>query len=290
MSGKGALKSVRSLLSLGRTGVYHFRGAPQFGQQDVGISPGGPLDLFSMQTGNLLLGNDPDHEALEIVYPPSIEFLHPCYFVLAGAHWQVSLELPGGEITEVSHAVTGFVPAGARLRFLQRTRGFRAYLCLRACSKAGPRTDLLHRSRGDFMGVFSWPDPLGKIRVLEGPEHSWLETPEAFTARPWMVSRESSDMGMRLEGSVNLNAMQRNMISDAVADGTVQLSPSGPLVLLRHRQTVGGYPRIFNVISADVDLLAQFPPGRPVRFRVVDLPLAVEIARRKKAELEGLLA
>ena len=77
------------------------------------------------------------------------------------------------------------------------------------------------------------------------------------------------------------------MISSVVADGTVQLTASGPYVLLRHRQTLGGYPRILNVISADVDLLAQLAPGQPVRFRMVEIEEARQAARLKHRELEA---
>lgn len=285
MSGEG----IGDLLRLGRSGLCHWRGAPRFGLQDVGFSPGGAQDLFSLRTGNILLGNDPDQAALELVYPPSIEFVRPALFVLTGAHWHLCLDLPGGGSLEVHPARTEFAPAGARLRFLGRTRGFRSYLCLRPCGDRQLAGALLHRERGAFAEVFSWPDPLGKIRVLEGPEHCRLENPGDFTAQPWMTSLSSSDMGLRLEGGMELRAQNRSLISDVVADGTVQLSPTGPIVLLRHRQTVGGYPRIFNVISADVDLLAQLPPGRSLRFRQVELREAVGVAARKKAELEGLM-
>ena len=95
-------------------------------------------------------------------------------------------------------------------------------------------------------------------------------------------------MGLRLEGGAELQAETGSLISDAVADGTVQLTPKGPIILLKHRQTVGGYPRIYNVISADVDLLAQFAPGQSLRFRKVALVEAVAAALQKRAQLEAL--
>ena len=62
-----------------------------------------------------------------------------------------------------------------------------------------------------------------------------------------------------------------NMISSPVADGTVQMSPSGPIILLRDRQTIGGYPRIFNVISVDINRLAQLGPRDFIKFQMLKI-------------------
>ena len=79
------------------------------------------------------------------------------------------------------------------------------------------------------------------------------------------------------------------MISEAVADGTIQLTPKGPIVLLKHRQTVGGYPRVFNVISADIDLLGQYAPNQILRFSKVSLDHALNIALQKETALDKIV-
>ena len=282
------VSSLGELVALQRKGMYCLRGAPCFGRQDVGLSPGGPMDRFALQTGNLLLGNPADQEALEFLLPPVINFLRPAYFVLTGAHVQAALGHREGPDVEVLHASVTFAPAGSSLFFGTKTRGLRGYFCARACLTAGPDDDFLQRRRGPFAEAFSWFDPLGKIRLVEGPEYAWLRQPEAFTRQPWVVSREASDMGIRLEGGEQLPAREGSLISDAVADGTVQLTPTGPIILLKHRQTVGGYPRIYNVISADVDLLAQFAPRQRLRFRKVSMAAAVAAAQQKRDQLAAL--
>ena len=99
-------------------------------------------------------------------------------------------------------------------------------------------------------------------------------------------------MGMHLERpEVELELTnQVEMISEAVADGTVQLTPQGPLVLLRHRQTIGGYPRIFNVISADVDMLAQYGPQSLIQFQKVTMTKANNALRQQQKDLKDLKA
>ncbi len=276
------------LAAFGRKGMYWLRRAPCYGRQDVGLSPGGAMDLFAMLTGNIMLGNADDAEALEFLLPPEIEFLQPVYFILTGGHFRATLSRPGLPAQEVNHAAVAFAPAGATLTLGVRTRGLRGYLCARPCLTDTPDDEFLQRRRGRFAEKFSWFDPFGRIRVVEGPEYSWLREPELFTSQYWTVSRAASDMGIRLESDAELLVGDGNMISDAVADGTVQLTPKGPIVLLKHRQTVGGYPRIYNVISADVDLLAQFYPGQSLCFRKVSIADAVTAARQKCAQLEAL--
>ncbi len=103
-----------------------------------------------------------------------------------------------------------------------------------------------------------------------------------------MTTPDMSDMGIRLSC---LSGEQQfgnrvDMVSTSVNDGTVQLTPKGPIVLLRLRQTIGGYPRIFNVIGSDVDLLGQYAPKQIVRFRQVSLEESLDIAAIKKQDVD----
>jgi antagonist of KipI len=79
-------------------------------------------------------------------------------------------------------------------------------------------------------------------------------------------------MGYRLEGEALALRAPREMFSEAVAFGTVQLPPGGaPIVLMADRQTTGGYPRIGEVASVDLPLVAQLKPGDHLRFRMISL-------------------
>jgi len=139
-----------------------------------------------------------------------------------------------------------------------------------------------------FVAVGGWTDPQGRIRVLPGPEYKCMRQPGQFFITQWRTTVKMDRMGMRLSGDPGVDCDMRNMISGAVADGTVQLTPDGPIILLRHRQTTGGYPRIFNVISADMDLLCQYGPGQSIHFLQVTLDEAREAARLKEEALDRL--
>ncbi|HEY4303497.1 MAG TPA: biotin-dependent carboxyltransferase family protein, partial [Gemmatimonadaceae bacterium] len=98
------------------------------------------------------------------------------------------------------------------------------------------------------------------VRLIEGAHTSELDDAslEALTATRFRVSSSSDRMGYRLEGAKLALAKPREMMSEAVAFGTVQLPPGGaPIVLMADRQTTGGYPRIGEVASVDLPLVAQ---------------------------------
>jgi allophanate hydrolase subunit 2 len=68
--------------------------------------------------------------------------------------------------------------------------------------------------------------------------------------------------------------------------GAIQVPPDGqPIVLLCDHATVGGYPVIATVVSADLGTLGQLRPGDAVRFEPVDL---VEAARAREEREQRL--
>jgi antagonist of KipI len=127
------------------------------------------------------------------------------------------------------------------------------------------------------------------VRVVEGT-HQRLLTEAARTAlfeREFRVSPRSDRMGYRLDGPALALESPLELRSEAVAFGTVQLPPGGaPIVLMADRQTTGGYPRIGEVATVDLPLLAQLRPGDTLRFR----PVSLADARRLYVERERDLA
>ena len=270
-------------IQLIQPGLTKVRGYPQYGSQDVGISPGGPMDLFAMESANRLIGNPVESEILEIIIPPLVEFKVNSLFVLTGGHISCFLEENSGK-TKIEHGKVYLAQKGERLKFGSKERGFRTTLAV-ANSADLKNKSKIGRNRGDFNLVFNWPDVDGAIRIIEGPEYRYLKNSELFYQTKWKISNDTNDMGMRLESDVKLDIEMGNMISDVVSDGTIQLTQNGPIILLKQRQTVGGYPRIYNVISADVDLLAQYMPGQLLKFKKITLQEAENISSIKRDEL-----
>lgn len=117
-----------------------------------------------------------------------------------------------------------------------------------------------------------------EVRFVPGVQEDWFteEARKRLMEAGYQVTTQSDRMGMRLAGpELGLRA-KREMVSQPVARGSIQVPPDGqPIVLLAERQTLGGYPQIGHVATVDLDRLAQAAPGTEVGF----IPISVEEAR-----------
>ncbi|TCZ73804.1 biotin-dependent carboxyltransferase family protein [Paenibacillus albiflavus] len=122
-------------------------------------------------------------------------------------------------------------------------------------------------SRGNF-----WTSDETVIRVIRGDQFEQFsdESRDAFFSQTFQVSPQSDRMGYRLSGPTLSLISPQELISAAVAVGTIQVPPNGqPIILMADRQTIGGYPKIGYVASADLAKVAQFRPGQMLRFEEI---------------------
>jgi biotin-dependent carboxylase-like uncharacterized protein len=131
------------------------------------------------------------------------------------------------------------------------------------------------------------------VRVMSGRQ--WDAFTDAarrdFTSMPYTVSAQSDRMGYRLQGPPLAMTAPRQMISEATCFGTVQVPADGnPIVLMADRQTTGGYPKIAQVATVDLPLLAQTAPGQTVRFELISLATAQRLDRDREAAFARLEA
>jgi antagonist of KipI len=126
------------------------------------------------------------------------------------------------------------------------------------------------------------------IRLIEGT-HTHLLTggsADQLWNAEFRIGAQSDRMGYRLDGAELQLTTATELLSEAVAFGTVQLPPGGnPIILMADRQTTGGYPRIAEVASVDLPLLAQMKPGDRVRFRPISLDEAQRLYLAREANL-----
>jgi allophanate hydrolase subunit 2 len=111
-------------------------------------------------------------------------------------------------------------------------------------------------------------------RVMAGQQWEAF-TPEArrsLCEAEFRLSPQSDRMGFRFDGPMLALREPLEMISEAVAFGTLQVPPDGnPIVLMADRQTTGGYPKIASVASVDLPILAQMMPQQGLRFAMISL-------------------
>lgn len=129
------------------------------------------------------------------------------------------------------------------------------------------------------------------MRALQGPEYEQFvpASQQAFWAEIFTVTTEADRMGCRLSGPALARTTSAELLSSAVTFGTVQVPAGGqPIVLLADCQTTGGYPRLAQVITADLGRLAQALPGTRLRFQRVMLAEAQALYLAQEQRLLAL--
>jgi antagonist of KipI len=267
----------------------------RWGYQSRGVSVSGPMDPFSHQAANAIVGNQPDAGLLEVtIVGPHLVFDDSRDVVVCGARFDIAVDGLGVPTNQVFR-----IEAGQTLTFGERREGTRAYVAI----AGGIETPLVLGSRsthvvshlGGFEGrALKAGDllPLGapkgappsatrvegqslrstpggvRVRVLAGPHADWFsrESHDLLQSSPYRVSANSDRIGFRLEGQ-RISSREGRFVSDATTFGAIQVPPSGqPIVLMADRQTTGGYPTIATVISADLPLVGQLGPGDHLSF------------------------
>lgn len=129
------------------------------------------------------------------------------------------------------------------------------------------------------------------IRVIPGREFGWFreESQHDFFSKPYCLSSNSNRMGYYLEGPLIARSVQDELLSTAVAAGTIQVTGNGtPILLMADAQTTGGYPRIAQVAAADLPLCAQLKPGDKIQFQEISISEAETLYFEQERQLREL--
>jgi antagonist of KipI len=152
--------------------------------------------------------------------------------------------------------------------------------------EATPRPAVARWSIGVSLRPRYSEDPT--VRLIAGAHTELLSATarRQLTTATFRISASSDRMGYRLEGGELALREPLELMSEGVAFGTVQLPPGGaPIVLMADRQTTGGYPRIGEVASVDLPLIAQLKPADRLRFRFVSIDDAQQLYLDQEHEL-----
>lgn len=261
------------------------------GWRRFGVPPGGAMDDHAAAWANRLLDNPSDAGVLELLLQGAqVRALADGWVAITGADanlglpmWQ-PVHVERGDLLEFSHNLCGVwayiaVEGGFEgRRWLGSVSGYSRARLGHHCEEG----EILHRAHA---AAFQMPPSVANrwvetnerrnyrippvLRVWRGPQ--WELFPaaarEAFFEQEWTVSGQSDRVGYRLAGEPVTGAVPE-IISEPVRVGTIQVPESGqPVVTMRDGPTVGGYPKLGLLDSADISWLAQCRPGQKVRFR-----------------------
>ena len=132
-----------------------------------------------------------------------------------------------------------------------------------------------------------------KIRVIKGTNFNYFSDKgkNIFFDKEFVVSKLSDRMGMRLDGPKIENIVDTNIKSEGLIKGVIQVPADGnPIIMLSDHGTIGGYPKIGVVISADYDKLVQLTPGSKIKFQEVELSSAETLFKLYDLETQNLIS
>jgi antagonist of KipI len=284
--------------------------------RSLGVPVGGAADRTSLALGNALVGNPHDAAALEFsLVGPMLEAECDLACVVYGAPFELA-----GTRRDLVVGKTFTLRRGDILHVRGTEKGMRGYLCvgggLQTKLVLGSRSGLGPLRAGDVLPCLPGsirarffrreveredgrreqrgtpPGRIQRLLVLPGPQSDWFPLEErlfsaAESAPLLKITPASNRMGLRLEGPA-LPFPDRELVSEPVCPGAVQVTRDGQCIILGvDGQTVGGYPKVAQVISADLDTVGQLRAGAEVYFVPTTLEHAEKQYREKQAELRA---
>jgi antagonist of KipI len=285
----------------------------------LGVSPSGAADPIALRLGNRLVGNDERAAGLEMMLLGGT-FIFPegAIVALTGSDFGATLDH-----VSLNLSTSVEVRPGQTIRLGPTNSGARCYLCVQGGISVKPflRSASTHilsglggfegrpLRKGDVISIGSATEPFRRrtiapavsehlsrrkvLRVTAGPQADWFSESSlrSFYASTYRVGEQSNRMGLRLEdGQEGVTVSQRgasDMITEGVSLGAIQVPTGGsPIILFVEQQTTGGYPKIANIISADIHRVGQLRPRDEIRFELVTF----DTARSLLIEQEKLLS
>ncbi|WP_340074110.1 biotin-dependent carboxyltransferase family protein [Leptobacterium sp. I13] len=262
----------------------------RYGYRHFGVPVSGAMDKISFDLANQLLSNDVNAAVMEITMSgPELHFLTHTYITITGA-----LMSPVLNGTNIINNEVYKVNPGDVLTFGKLIKGYRTYLGLkngfmtenvlesRSYIKCITHSDSIKKGQEIHIATIdSFQKPSGTLKkrrpllseelihVYKGPEYYQLSDKqlEELFSKPFHIANENNRMGYQLKEPIMPHT--KTMITSVVLPGTVQLTPSGKLIILmRDGQTTGGYPRILQLSEEAISVLAQKKVNDMISFKL----------------------
>ena len=281
-----------------------FQDLGRFGLQHLGIVASGCMDQLTFCTSNKLVGNKISEGALEFAYQgPLIEHVGETALVAISGKVNFNIIKENDELIKGKPNESFLISNGEKIDILSTINSVYGYFSIfggfkieevkgsvstLVKAKIGPNNgDKLKVGDKIFFNKSHQEDKTNKIqfdfdidniiRVMKGLQIHYFskKSQEDFFSKEYKVTKLTDRMGMRLEGQKLENTVNKNIKSEGITKGSIQVPGDGqPIILLSDHPTIGGYPKIANVITADYDKLVQKIPGTTIKFKLVDLPVA----------------
>ncbi len=293
---------------LGRANLYH-----------IGIPFSGAMDARNYLIANSLVENKINTPSIEFAYQGPLLKLNGesiCFAISGDVIFNIirkNLKIEHGNCYQ-----NYFLEDGDQIDIISTNKTIYGYLAIKngfdveffwnSCStntkaKIGSNNGE-KLSKGDIISILNPNISVSKkkinylnskieqIRVIKGTNYDYFseEAKKIFFKKTFTVSKLTDRMGMRLEGPRVENIFDSNIKSEGLIKGVIQVPADGsPIIMLSDHGTIGGYPKIGVVISADYDKLVQLPPGSKIRFKEVTLFEAENLYKLYNMETQNII-
>ena len=296
------------VLRAGINTTYQDRG--RFHMQHFGVAPGGCMDFKAFLIANALVGNNSEDGVLEFAYQgPLLKLVKGKTKIVITGNVLFQIIKINNEIINGECNKSYDLKEGDQIDILATNKSAYGYLAIEGGFDLKPfcnSVSILARAHigpndGERIKIkdkiiikrnsinkknFETKVPIKDrniIRVLKGPQFDYFskESQKDFFLKDYKITNLTDRMGMRLEGTTIKNTVSANIRSEGITKGAIQVPADGqPIVLLTDYPTIGGYPKIANVISADYHLLAQKIPEEKILFQNVELQEAEQLYKQ----------
>ena len=293
---------------LGRKHLYH-----------VGLPFSGAMDQRNFLISNSLVGNKKDEAVLEFAYQgPLLKVKNDNILFAITGNVNFTIKKKTSEIVNGECYKTYLLNKDDELDIISTNQSVYGYLAVSSgfkvekfmgsystTARAGVggnngnkilvnqkiyinnAKDILNNKKINFLN-----SKIEFIRILKGTNFDYFteKSIKKFFSEDFTVTKLTDRMGMRLKGPILDNNKETNIRSEGLIKGVIQVPADGnPIIMLSDHGTIGGYPKIGVVISADYDKLVQLPPNAKIKFKLVDLNEAEKLFKFYKMETDNLL-
>lgn len=284
----------------------------------IGIPASGAIDKRNYKLVNKILNNDINHPALEFAYqgPKLIYYGEPISIAVTGdVNFKLirkNIETEGKcyesitienndeiDLISTNKSVYGYFSVTAKFQIDYQWKSCSTNTKANIGANNGKKLEnsqklhVLDIKEVSKRSINYINTRIENIRVIRGTNFDYFskEAQQNFFSEEFNVTKLSDRMGMRLEGKKLENVVNTNIKSEGLVKGVIQVPADGnPIIMLSDHGTIGGYPKIATVISADFDKLAQLPPGSKIKFKEVNLSDAETIFKLYEMETNTLLS
>ena len=292
----------------GRKNLYH-----------IGIPFGGAMDNRNYLLANKLVGNELEFPVMEFAYQgPLLEYSGEKINIAITGDVNFTIKRNGNFINGKCYQ-TFALENGDELDIISTNKSIYGYLALSgeldlkyqwsSCSintkaniganegkklEVNKKINLLKVNKNLGSKKLDYINTrIENIRVIKGTNFNYFSDrgKKIFFDKEFTISKLSDRMGMRLEGPKIENIVNTNIKSEGLIRGVIQVPADGnPIIMLSDHGTIGGYPKIGVVISADYDKLVQLTPGTKIKFEEVELSNAESLFKLYELETQNLIS